>query len=56
MRAGADTSYNVVVVVPANASVTVKDTSNKSWYKAKYKDKKGKEYTGYISSKYLAKK
>lgn len=56
MRAGAGTSYNVVVVVPANASVTVKDTSNKSWYKAKYKDKKGKAYTGYISSKYLAKK
>lgn len=56
MRTEASTKSDIVVVVPANASVTVKDTSNKSWYKAKYKDKKGKKYTGYISSKYLAKK
>lgn len=56
MRTEASTKSDIVVVVPVKASVTVTDTSNKSWYKAKYKDKKGKEYTGYISSKYLAKK
>ena len=55
LRSGAGMSNKIVVTVPAKAKVTVTNTSNKIWYKATYKSKKGKTYKGYISKKYLKK-
>lgn len=43
---------NKVTVIVKGDSVTIKDTSNKDWYKVEYK-KNGKTYTGYASSGYL---
>lgn len=55
MRCGVNTNYAIVAVVPKNAKVTVTATTNKNWYKANYKNSKGQEYNGYISSSYLKK-
>ena len=55
MRKKADKKSKVVVVVPEKATVKVTNTSNKNWYKATYKNKKGKTFEGFICSKYLTK-
>lgn len=56
LRQKANKKSKVVVVVPEKGTVTVTDTSNKKWFKATYKDKKGKQFKGFICSKYLEKK
>jgi len=48
MRTGPGTSYQVIVVIPKGAAVSVIDSSS-SWYKVSYGGK-----TGYVSSTYLS--
>lgn len=49
LRSEPNTSASVMASIPADAKVTVMDTSNSEWYKVKYDDK-----TGYVSSKYIS--
>lgn len=55
MMAGADKKYDVIVKVPAKATVTLKSVPKLGWYKVVYV-KKGNEYVGYIDSTNLKKK
>lgn len=54
-RAGPGTSYEAITAVPEGNLVNVTDTSNEEWYKCTYISSKGKQYTGYLSAKYLRK-
>ena len=55
LRKAATTQSEILAVIPQKAAVSVSDTSNGKWYKATYKNKKGKSFTGFVSSKYLSK-
>lgn len=48
LRAGSNTSFDVLVTVPKNTVVSVTDNSLENWAKVKYSS-----YTGYISKNYL---
>lgn len=55
MMAGADKKYDVIVKIPAKATVTLKSMPKLGWYKVIYV-KKGNEYVGYIDSANLKRK
>lgn len=49
LMAGADKKYDVIIKLPAKATVTLKSMPKLGWYKVVYV-KKGNEYVGYIDS------
>lgn len=48
LRSGPSTGYSIYLTIPLNASITVLDRSNSSWYRIQYKS-----YTGYMSASYI---
>ncbi len=55
MRAKASKSSDAITTLKKGTKITVTNTSHGKWYKATYKNKKGKTFTGYVSNKYLKK-
>ena len=55
LRSGRGSSYKSKTTVPAGNVVNVTDTTDEVWYKCTFINKKGKKYTGFLSSAYLKK-
>ena len=59
MRSGASTSKTVITVIPKGGKVTCHGyyttTNGVKWYYVSYKDTKGVNYNGFVSSNYLSK-